>query len=65
MTRRTTDAVATRNTNVQLDPLRRTDRGGDPLTKAEGRVKDLRDSGYRGWVDWNTGERLTDDEVGW
>jgi len=51
------------NENKQLDPKGRVDPWGEPLTKAAGRVYDLRDSGYRGWVDKN-GERVTDAEAG-
>ncbi|ABW15612.1 hypothetical protein Franean1_6270 [Parafrankia sp. EAN1pec] len=46
-----------------LDPKKRTSPWGEPLTKAEARVYDLRDSGYDGWVTWATGERVSDADV--
>ncbi|WP_163550846.1 hypothetical protein [Candidatus Frankia nodulisporulans] len=52
-----------RDRNEVLDPKGRTDHWGEPLTKAEGRVYDLRDSGYKGWVEWKVGDRVSDAEV--
>jgi hypothetical protein len=47
------------NNNKQLDPKGRTGPFGEPLTKADGRLYDLRDAGYTGWVDRN-GDRVSD-----
>ncbi|MDT3438331.1 hypothetical protein [Pseudofrankia sp. BMG5.37] len=51
------------NENKQTDPKGRTDPWGEPLTKADGRVRDLRESGYKGWVEWKVGDRVSDTEV--
>ncbi len=48
--------------NKQLDPQGRRNPWGTPLTKADGRLTNLRDAGYTGWVDQN-GNRRTDADV--
>jgi hypothetical protein len=48
--------------NKQLDPKGRVAPWGRPLTKADGRLYDLRDSGYTGWVDQH-GNRVSDEDA--
>ncbi|OHV49321.1 hypothetical protein [Pseudofrankia sp. BMG5.36] len=52
-----------RDRDEVLDPKGRVTPWGEPLTKADGRVYDLRDSGYKGWVEWKVGDRVSDAEV--
>ncbi len=53
--------MARNRTRKALDPKGRVV-FGQPLTKAEGRFFDLRESGYTGWIN-SLGERETDATV--